>query len=129
MIRILAVLAVLTALSAARPLLARARRRAEAAALPDEHLGDFAVDGAGRTWIVFTTPYCVPCGPLMAEIGRTFPDDGVVALDAGEHGGLAGRLGVRTSPTVFEVDDDGRVVSRTIGVEATRAHVSQAAAA
>jgi hypothetical protein len=45
MIRVLAVLAVLSAIAAARPVLARTRRRDEAAALPDEHLESFVVPG------------------------------------------------------------------------------------
>jgi hypothetical protein len=123
MIRVLAVLAVLALIAAAPPLLARSRRRADGADLPDEHLGHFAVAGASRTWIVFTTPYCATCGPLMEEIGRTFPDDGLVALDGAEHGELATRLGVRRSPTVFEIDGGGRIRDRLIGADATRAHL------
>jgi hypothetical protein len=123
MIRVLAVLTVLSMLGAARPLLARSRRRADSAALPDENLAAFAVAGAPRTWVVFTTPYCVTCGPLIDEIEVTFGEHGVVALDASEHGDLADRLGVRRSPTVFELDGDGAVVNRTIGAEATRAHL------
>lgn len=124
MIRVLAVLAVLSLLAAARPLLTRSRRRADDAALPDEHLVEHAVVGAARTWIVFTTPYCATCGPVIDEIGRSFPDDGLVTLDASEHHALADRLGVRRSPTVFEIDAEGSVVSRTIGAEATRAHLA-----
>ena len=129
MIRVLAVLAVLSAIAAARPLLARARRRDEAAALPDEHLESFVVPGVTRTWVVFTTPYCATCRPLMDEIRRVLPGDGVVGVDATEHPELTHELGVRRSPTVFEVDGTGRILDRMIGAEATRARLPRVGAA
>ena len=123
MIRVLAVLAVLGMIAAARPLLARSRRRDDAAALPDAHLADFVVPGAQRTWVVFTTPYCATCGPLMEKIEQALPDDGVVGVDATEHPDLTSHLGVRRSPTVFEIDARGQVIDRMIGAEATRSQL------
>ena len=123
MTRVLAVLAVLTVIGAARPLLARALRRDKAAALPGARLGGFAVPGADRTWVVFTTPYCATCGPLMEEIQRVLPDDGVVGIDATEHAALTRELGVRRSPTVFEIDASGRIIDRMIGAEAARSRL------
>jgi hypothetical protein len=123
MIRVLAVLAVLSLIAAARPMLARSHRRADNAELPDVHLADFVVPGTPRTWVVFTTPYCATCGPLMDEIEHALPDDGVVGVDATDHPDLTGHLGVRRSPTVFEIDPQGRVIDRMIGAEATRAQL------
>jgi hypothetical protein len=123
MIRVLAVLTVVSMIAAARPLLTRTRRRDDAAELPEEQLGGFAVPGAARTWVVFTTPYCATCGPLMDEIESVLPDDGVVGVDATEHPELTRELGVRRSPTVFEIDGTGGIVDRMIGAEATRARL------
>ena len=123
MIRVLAFLTVLSLIGAARPLVAWVRRRDDATHVPEEGLGGFAVPGAARTWVVFTTPYCATCGPLMDEIERVRPDDGLVGVDATEHPDLTRRLGVRSSPTVFQIDADGRIIDRMIGTQAARAHL------
>ena len=128
MIRVLAVVAILALLVAARPVLTRLRRLEAGAALPDVDLPDHVVPGAPHTWVVFTTPYCATCGPLIEEIEAALPHDGVVAVDATDHPDLTSRLGVRRSPTVFEIDPSGRIVDRMIGADATRSRLSRASA-
>lgn len=127
MSRVLIVLALVVLVTAARPVVAALRRREDRAALPEERLGDVVPGGVSRTWVVFTTPLCAGCGPVMDELRTAFPGDAVVALDAVEHGELSHELGVRRSPTVFEVDAEGRVLDRLIGAEAARARMSAAA--
>ena len=126
MTRLLIVLAVVAVVVAARPALAALRQRDDRAPLPDDRLAEFAVRGVDRTWLVFTTPFCASCGPVMDELRATFPGDAVVGLDAVEHGELIQALGVRRSPTVFEVDASGRVLDRLIGAEAARSRMAAA---
>lgn len=123
MIRLLVVLAVLGALASVRPVLAARRGRAERAPLPQADLSALVAPDAARTWVVFTTPYCVSCGPVRAELERTFPDDAVVTIDAAERPDLTDRLGVRRSPTVFELDAEGAIVDRHIGPEQARSRM------
>jgi hypothetical protein len=120
MMRLVIVLTVLAVFLAAGPLLAAARRRDDNAVLPHDSLARFAVAGASRTWVVFTTPYCATCGPVMADLRRAFPDDGVVGVDATDEPELTHRLGVRRSPTVFEIDAQGEILDRMIGPESVR---------
>ncbi|MEL7206695.1 MAG: thioredoxin family protein [Actinomycetota bacterium] len=124
MTRLLVVLAVLALFAAVRPLLARSRRRAERRPVPDLTLERFAVTGADRTWLVFTTPYCATCGPLVEELRARRPADAVVEVDATVEHELSARLGVRRSPTVFVLDGDGHVEDRHVGAEATRASLA-----
>jgi hypothetical protein len=125
MMRFVMVLAVLAVLLAAGPLLAAARRRADTAALPHDSLARFAVEGTSRTWVVFTTPYCATCGPVMEDLRRSFPGDGVVGVDATDEPELTHRLGVRRSPTVFEIDTQGEILDRMIGPESVRDRLPQ----
>src|SRR5205823_8989484 len=36
------------------------------------------LDGAPRTWVVFTTPYCASCGPVEDRLRQSDPDSRVV---------------------------------------------------
>jgi hypothetical protein len=71
--------------------------------------------GADRTWIVFTSPYCVSCGPLAEHLRRSDPTAEVVVVDASRDPAAARELKVLSAPTTFLVDADGRVAGRFVG--------------
>jgi hypothetical protein len=82
-----------------------------------------ALRGGGAAWIVFTTPTCVACRTVTADIARERPDDVVVRVDATTDPDLAQRWDVRRAPTTLRTDADGRVLARLVGAEAVRRHL------
>ena len=113
--------------------LAYRRRRAQ-----DEQLG--AVDAASGearwpdlptdlaaadtpTWVIFTTPLCVSCDAVRADLVAHDPGSTVVTVDATERPDLSDRYGVRRAPTTILADRAGRVVERLVGPEAVREHL------
>lgn len=80
-----------------------------------ELMGDATVDGAPHAWIVFTTPYCASCGPVMDRIGTVDPGAPIVTVNVGDRPDLADRFSVRTAPTVFLAGSDGSVRARLVG--------------
>ncbi len=76
------------------------------------------------TWVIFTTPLCVSCDAVAAELTAAYPDDEVVKIDATEEPQLAERYAVRRAPTVIHADRTGRVVLRLVGADAVHAHVA-----
>lgn len=72
------------------------------------------------TWVIFTTPLCVSCNAVQADLERSFPHHAVHKLDATERPDLADRYGVRRAPTTILADTNGRVVERLVGPEAVR---------
>ncbi|MGH9243944.1 MAG: thioredoxin family protein [Acidimicrobiales bacterium] len=87
------------------------------------------LDGAPRTWVVFTTPYCASCGPLTELLRRSDTDARVVTIDATAEPSLARDLAVRAAPTTLLADAEGVVRARFVGTEPVRAHLDQAARA
>jgi hypothetical protein len=88
-----------------------------------------AVDGSasnGRaerprpTWIIFTTPLCVSCNAVQADLERHFPHHEVRKVDATERPDLSDLYGVRRAPTTVLADSTGRIVERLVGPEAVR---------
>ena len=78
------------------------------------------LDGAERTWVLFTTPYCATCGPVEERVRAADPGARVVRVDATREPHLADAFGVRTAPTVVLADAAGRVQRRLVGAEAVR---------
>jgi thiol-disulfide isomerase/thioredoxin len=76
------------------------------------------------TWVIFTTPLCVSCDAVAAELTTAYPSDEVVKVDATEEPQLAERYAVRRAPTVIHADRTGRVVLRLVGADAVHAHVA-----
>ncbi len=74
--------------------------------------------GAERTWVIFTTPLCVSCGPIEARLRASEPGANVVRIDATEQPHLSHAFKVRSAPTVLLADGDGRVQARLVGAEA-----------
>jgi hypothetical protein len=82
------------------------------------------VDGADRTWVVFTTPYCATCGPVTAQLGDRDPSARVVTVDATLETELADALRIRSAPTAVLADSSGEVQVRLVGAEAVRDYFS-----
>ena len=76
------------------------------------------------TWVIFTTPLCVSCDAVAAELTAAYPSDEVVKVDATEEPQLAERYDVRRAPTVIHADRTGRVLLRLVGADAVHAHVA-----
>ena len=85
------------------------------------------LDGAARTWVVFTTPYCAACGPVERSLRDAEPASRVVVVDATEQPGLARDFHVRTAPTVLLADANGRVEHRLVGAPAVTQFLSTTA--
>jgi hypothetical protein len=115
----LVVVALLVAAFAAAPALWR-RRHARLARGPAHHppLPASLLDGAERTWVVFTTPWCASCGPVAERLRSADPVARLVTVDATRRPDLAGALAIRSAPTALLADGQGRVQARLVGVDA-----------
>jgi len=81
------------------------------------------LEGAARTWVLFTTPYCASCGPVEASLRASDPGARVVKVDATRDAALAGAFSVRSAPTVLLADAGGNVMARLVGAEAVDRYV------
>jgi len=117
----LAVVALLVAgLVAGRLLYRRWRQRIENDTEAVPRLPADLLDGAERTWVVFTTPLCASCGPVTE---RLQPGGRVVTVDATKEPALAEAFRIRSAPTVLLADASGRVQARLVGVAAVDAYL------
>jgi hypothetical protein len=119
-VRLVVVLAVVALAFAARLALQRRRGWSTEEALPSARFPGWVTNGAARTWVVFTTPYCVSCGPIVEHLEGADPRARVVTVDASRHLGLARDFSVRQAPTVFESDGRGHPIRRFNGADAVR---------
>lgn len=99
----------------------RARRQAGPAVHPP--VPAELLDGASRTWLLFTTPWCAACGAVEARLRAADPRARVVTVDATAQPALAGAFAIRSAPTVLLADGDGRVQARLVGAGAVEAFV------
>jgi hypothetical protein len=76
------------------------------------------LDGADRTWVVFTAPRCKSCDGVARELRTSDPGARVVKVDATAEPHLAAAFRVRSSPTVVLADGSGRVGARLVGADA-----------
>jgi hypothetical protein len=74
------------------------------------------------TWVIFTTPLCVSCDAVRADLVAHDPTSRVLTVDATERPDLSDRYGVRRAPTTILAAPDGRIVERLVGPEAVRDH-------
>ena len=85
-------------------------------------------EGAARTWVVFTTPYCATCGPVADRLAAFDPAAQVVKVDATREPHLASAFSIRSAPTVLLSDAAGVVSTRLVGADAVHAYVTSRAA-
>lgn len=119
-VRLVVVLVVVVVALAARVALERRRRWSGEEALPGARFPTWVTQGAERTWVVFTTPYCASCGPIIEHLGAVDPMARIVTVDASLDLDLARDFAVRRAPTVFEADGRGNPLRRFSGAEAVR---------
>ena len=119
-VRLVVVLVVVGLALAARAALDRRRRWSGEETLPGARFPSWVTEGAERTWVVFTTPYCASCGPIVEHLGAADPVARVVTVDASHELGLARDFAVRRAPTVFEADGRGTPLRRFSGADAVR---------
>ena len=117
---VVAVVVVVNALYRAR------RRRIVTDVAPVPNLPAHLVDGADRTWVVFTTPWCASCGPVTERLQAHDPAARVVKVDATAEPALADSFRIRSAPTVLLADRDGEVRERLVGAAAVDGYVRQA---
>lgn len=117
----LAVVAVVIALFVvARYAYGRWRAGLQSEARPHPKLPAELLDGAARTWVVFTTPLCASCGPARAHLAASDPDARIVTIDATRRPELADAFHVRSVPTVLLTDHTGDIHERLVGAAAVR---------
>ena len=80
-------------------------------------------EGAERTWVLFTTPYCATCEPVEASLRAWDPDARLVKVDASRQVALAEAFSVRAAPTALLADESGRVTARLVGADAVSRYV------
>jgi hypothetical protein len=98
--------------------------------LPPQLTGAVVDDADGddrRTWVVFTTPYCASCRPLVDLLRHRDPGSRVVTVDATAEPALARQFAVRSAPTTVLADGSGTVIGRFVGAEPVRRHVGPVA--
>jgi len=123
--RVLVVLALLAALVVARWRYRRWLDRVRHDRRPVPALPAHIVDGAERTWVLFTTPWCANCTLVENELRTREPDSRLVKVDATRQVELADAYRVRAAPTVLLAGADGEVRARLVGVEAVRGYAAQ----
>ena len=123
MTRLVVVVALLLALALAKRLHADWRRRLRDERRPVPLLPASLVDGADRTWVVFTTPLCASCGTVEDQLRTADPTARVVRVDATREPALAGAFHVRSAPTVLLADGGGEVQRRLVGADAVADYV------
>lgn len=110
--------------------LALARRQGHRGGPSALGLADLTAGRTGETWVVFTTPYCATCGPVIDKLAAAVPPGAeVLAVDATEHPHLADALRIKAAPTAVLAGTDGRVRQRLVGPAAVDAYLATACVA
>lgn len=125
-LRLLIVAALLVAFVAGRIAYDRRRRRIAGDDGPVPRLPGHLVDSAEATWVVFTTPYCASCGPV---VDRLQGHGSVVTVDATREPELADAFRIRSAPTVLLADSAGAVQGRFVGAAAVDAYLQTGSSA
>lgn len=76
------------------------------------------IGGADRTWVVFTTPWCTTCDPVVERLRAAEPSSTVFKIDATVERALATSLHVRSAPTAVFADRAGVVHTQLVGIDA-----------
>jgi hypothetical protein len=80
-------------------------------------------NGADRTWVVFTTPMCTTCDPVVDRLRAAEPSSKVVKIDATIERDLADSFRIRTAPTAVLADARGVVHAQLVGVDAVTTYL------
>lgn len=84
-------------------------------------LGTSATDAPVRA-VLLGSPTCAPCESVkrvLGEVAGRRGDLSWVSVDAADHLEVARRHHVMRVPTLFVLDEDGRIIARTSGVPAS----------
>lgn len=81
--------------------------------------------GADRTWVVFTTPDCLPCDAVAERLRHAEPSSQVTEIDVRREPRMADAYGVRQLPAVLRANRYGQVEARLIGLPAIESVVGQ----
>ncbi|HEX9968988.1 MAG TPA: thioredoxin family protein [Acidimicrobiales bacterium] len=128
-VRLAVVAGLLVLFAVGRVAYRRWRRRIESDVEPLPRLPAHVVDGADRTWVVFTTPYCASCGPLTDKLRADDPGARIVTVDATRDVALADEFRIRSAPTVLLADAAGDVHGRFVGAPAVDAYLKRGSSA
>ena len=90
---------------------------------PVPRLPDELLDGAARTWVIFTTPWCASCGPVSDRLRTYDPEARLVTIDATQQPSLADAFRVRSAPTALLASHDGTVLARLVGADSVSDYV------
>jgi thiol-disulfide isomerase/thioredoxin len=97
---------------------------ASGSAQPDDGATTFSPTDLGAplgeraTLVQFSTVFCQPCRAtrrILDEVVGMVDGVRYVDIDAEDHLSLVRRLDIRRTPTIFVLDDSGRVVKRATG--------------
>jgi hypothetical protein len=94
------------------------RRRLKTAPRTSAALPSRITGGAERTWVVFTTPMCTTCDPVVERLRAAEPSTNVIKIDATVERDLADTLRIRTAPTAVLADARGVVRTQLVGADA-----------
>ncbi len=123
--RAIVIIALLFLLALAKRLYAQWRAGLQRERRPHPALPSALLDGAERTWVLFTTPYCATCGPVKEQLAASDPNARVVTVDATREPRLAETFHVRSAPTALLADHDGRVQARLVGAGAVAEYLQE----
>lgn len=122
--KLVLVAAILVGLVIARRAYVSHRARLQAPVPISRRVPPELLDGAARTWIVFTTPLCASCGPVRDQLATDDPTARVITVDATREPHLAEAFEVRSAPTVVLADRRGEVRARLVGAPAVRNYLA-----
>jgi len=117
------VVGLLIALTIARRMYFQWRAGVQHERRPHPRVPAALLDGADRTWVVFTTPYCASCGPVEERLRQSDPESRVIKVDATRQPVLADAFHVRSAPTVLLADSEGTVQARLVGALAVENYI------
>jgi hypothetical protein len=121
--RLALVIAIVAAFAAARVAWSARQRQIEQERPDHPRVPPALLDGAERTWVLFTTPLCASCGPAVDQLRAADPAARLVVVDATRHPHHARAFSVRTAPTALLADARGDVQARLVGAAAVADYV------
>lgn len=126
--RVAVVVGVVVLCAVARWWCARRRQAVCTAVVDHPRVPERLLEGAERTWVVFSTRYCATCGPVERQLREADPGARVVRIDVEEEPALARSFQVRSAPTVLLAAADGEVSARLVGAAAVTDRLREAVA-